>query len=127
MTKCMKQIPSWDVYGYSYSQEIPCVLWNSEIHYHGHKSSLLDPTLTQMNPENEVGVCFCNVDFNIDLPSMPRSPKWSLSFRLKLYKHFLSCLSILHAIILSCLIITCNVFVKSTNYEFHVYCDPHYS
>lgn len=37
------------------------------------------PTLSQMNPVHS-SPCFCNIHFNITLPSKLRSSKWSLSF-----------------------------------------------
>jgi len=47
-----------------------------------HKSLLLDPILSHMNPIHIPKPCFSEIYFNIILPFTPQSPKWPLPFRL---------------------------------------------
>jgi hypothetical protein len=41
VTKSMEHSPSWEANSSSSSQEIPCILWNSKVHDHIHKTLLL--------------------------------------------------------------------------------------
>jgi hypothetical protein len=41
---------SWEANNHSASQEIPCRLWNTEVHNRVHKSLPLVPILGHMNP-----------------------------------------------------------------------------
>jgi hypothetical protein len=43
-----------------------------------HKSFLLDPFLSQMNPVHNLTPYFCKIYSDIILPFMPLSPEWSL-------------------------------------------------
>jgi len=61
---------------HSASQKIPCLLGNPNVHYRVHKGPLLVLILRQMN---SVHIPYSiKIDFNIILPSMPRSIIWSL-------------------------------------------------
>ena len=64
------------------SQEIPCVVWNPEVHYRVYKSLLCFPILSQISPVHNLPLYFLKVYFNIILPSTTRCSKWSLSLSL---------------------------------------------
>jgi len=60
------------------SKEIPCILWNSEVHYHVHKSLKIVHIVIQMNAPSVLPSCFHKIPFNIILSSTPLSSKWLL-------------------------------------------------
>lgn len=62
------QRPSWDTNNLSASKEIPCTLWNQQIHYHIHNSLALVNILSYMTTVHT-------------LPSMSSPFKRSLSVR----------------------------------------------
>ena len=68
LTNSTNQRPSWETNSLSASKEIPCTLWNQEIHYHIHNSLALVNTLNYMTTVHT-------------LPSMSNPSKWSLSLR----------------------------------------------
>jgi hypothetical protein len=43
VTNSMELSPSWEANGYSATEEIPNILWNSNVHYHVHRSPTLIP------------------------------------------------------------------------------------
>jgi len=80
-THSMEQSPSWEANWFSASQEIPPILRNPKVHYRGHKCLPPVRILGQLNPVHTPTSHFLKIHHNIILPSMPGSPKWSLSLR----------------------------------------------
>jgi hypothetical protein len=81
LTNSMKQSPSSEANSRSASQEITLLLWNLKVRYRVHKSSLMDPIPSQMNPLHNFPPYFPNIRSNIILSYTPRSFELSLSFR----------------------------------------------
>jgi hypothetical protein len=75
----MEHSPSWEAD--SFSEEVPYILWNPNVHDHAYKSPPHVPNLSQINPVRfHLSVCF-NIRFNI-IPSMPKCYQWSLSLKI---------------------------------------------
>ena len=81
LTHSMEQSPSWEANRFSVSQEIPCILWNPKVHYRSDKCPPPRPILSQLDPVHTLTFYFLKIHLNINLPSTPGFPKWSLSLR----------------------------------------------
>jgi len=78
LTNYMEQNSSWEANSNSVCHEIPCLLWNLNVHYHLHNSPPLVPILSHMHPVHTVPPYFPVIHSNIILPFTPRSSKCSL-------------------------------------------------
>jgi hypothetical protein len=111
----LEQSSSWENDSLPGSQEIPSLIWNSNVCYHVHNSPLLVPILSHVNLVHTLLSCFFKVYFNIVLPPMLRSPKWSSVFFLTriLYTFLISLVYLLNthnqnnSLCLNCDILVC--------------------
>ena len=72
--------------GFATNQEIPCILWNSKVHYHTDKHPPPVHILSQLHPVPTTPSHFLKIHLNIILPSMSWSPQRSLSlYRVKIW------------------------------------------
>ena len=77
----MEQSPSWEAKCFAASQEIPRILWKRKAHYCIHKCLPPVPILSQLDPVHTPTHYFLKIHLNTIIPSMPGSPKWTLSLR----------------------------------------------
>jgi len=117
LTNCTQQSPSGKADVSDSSQEIPCTLWNPKVPYHIHNSLPLVPVQSQINLVNTVSPNSLQVHFNIIIPSILPSSKWSLShiFPPQPYMHLSSPLYVSHAPPIS--ILSPNVHQSSNSFK----------
>ena len=82
LTHSMVQSPPWEANWFAASQEIPRISRNPKVHYRTHKPPPTFSILDQPNPVYIPTSNLLEIRTNIIQPSTPRSPQWSLSYRL---------------------------------------------
>ena len=70
----MKKSCSLEANSSSACQEIPCILWNPNVHYNVHYTLLPVSILSHNNPIHAVPFFFFEIHFNIIIQSMPTLP-----------------------------------------------------
>jgi hypothetical protein len=75
----MKHSPSWEAKTFLASQDISRILRNLKVHYRNYKCQTTVPILSQINPVHVSPSQSLKTNFNIIIPSAPRSSKWFLS------------------------------------------------
>jgi len=76
----MKQSPSWEANWFSASQEIPCILWNLNVHYPIHKCLPPVPNLSHLDPVQAPTSHFLKIHLNIILPFLIIKPTRCINF-----------------------------------------------
>jgi hypothetical protein len=71
-------LKSW--WSLSLSKNILLSLWNPKVPHRVHKSPLLDPILSQLNPVRLIDSYLPKVHLNVILLPTPRPSQWSLAF-----------------------------------------------
>jgi hypothetical protein len=81
VTNSIQQNPPSEADSHSASQEISRLLWNPKFHYRVHNGPPLVPILSQKYLVHKSPLYFPKIHYNIIIPSMPSTSKWSLPFR----------------------------------------------
>jgi hypothetical protein len=81
LTCYLEYSPSWQANRFAASQETPLILWNPKVHYRIHNFPPPVSKLSQPNSVHTPTSHFLKIHSNIIFPSMPGSPKWSVSLR----------------------------------------------
>jgi hypothetical protein len=69
----MEESPSSEANSHLASQQTPLILWNPKVHYRVHKSPLIVPIVSQINPIHNFPPYFPKNRSNIIFPPAPRS------------------------------------------------------
>jgi len=78
LTYSMVQSASGEANWFAVSQDIPCILWNRKVHYRIHKRLPPVSILGQPHPVHIPTSHLLEIHPNINHPSTPKSPRWSL-------------------------------------------------
>ena len=62
ITYSMQQSPSWEANRFAASQEIPCILWNSKVHYNIHKCP---PPCPYPKPTRSIFILFSHLHLGL--------------------------------------------------------------
>jgi hypothetical protein len=81
LTYSIQQRPSWEAYRSSACQKITRILYRPKVHYRIYNSPPAVPVRSQTDPAHGSPFLFSMIHFNIILPSMPESSKYSPSLR----------------------------------------------
>ena len=71
ITYSIQHSHSWETKTFSARQDIPCILWNSKVHYRIHKCPPTVPILSHLDPVHNPTTHFLKILLNIILPSTP--------------------------------------------------------
>jgi hypothetical protein len=61
----MQLSPSREAASYAATQQLPKILWNTQVHYRVHNSPPLDPILSQINPVDTILPYLSNIHFEV--------------------------------------------------------------
>jgi len=81
VTNSIERSPWWKANSSSASQDIPKILWISNVHCRVHKSQLRVRIINQLNPGQSTHTNFYKIQFSINLLSTPPPSQVSISCR----------------------------------------------